>query len=373
MPRPSRDKPWLGLRNGVYQVEWYEPPTAEAKRRNPHAAGRTKRLGLRTRSAKEAQHRLNVFVESGYHKVDSALTVRAALNEYYAGHVAPRVRDKERALIAIRHLTAFFDETPLPTIDVDACHAFIRARAEGKVNDGWKAGEQTARRELAVLLAAAHHARKRKLIARDLMPEIELPPITHTNSVARFVTQEQLAGLFAKAKAKADFANMVDDDKEALHYRRVLDWMTLSYYWGARRNSVAKLEVSQIMFDQRLVSLSKDGEIATKKRRPPVPIFPEQEDTLQRLVREAVDGWLFGRGYNPYKPFHALCLDCGLPDDKAMPHVLRHSRATHLLEDGTPIYMVAQLLGDSIETVQSVYAHVSPHWPLRSLARNTGA
>jgi site-specific recombinase XerD len=90
---------------------------------------------------------------------------------------------------------------------------------------------------------------------------------------------------------------------------------------------------------------------------------------LQRLVREAVDGWLFGRGYNPYKPFHALCRDCGLPDDKAMPHVLRHSRATHLLEDGTPIYMVAQLLGDSIETVQSVYAHVSPHWHLRSLAK----
>jgi integrase len=368
MPRPSRDKPWLGLRNGVYQIEWYEPPTAEEKRRNPHAAGRTKRLGLRTRRASEAQHRLNVFIESGYHKVDSALTVRAALEEYYAGHVEPQVRDKERALIAIRHLTAFFDETPLPTVDIKACSAFIRARAKGEVNSS-QAGEQTARRELAVLLAAAHHARKHKLIAKDLMPEIELPKITHTNSVALFLTRDQLAGLFAKAKAKADFASMIDDDKEATHYRRVLDWMTLAYYWGARRTSVAELEVSQVLLDQELVSLSKPGEVATKKRRMPVPIYPEQHETLQRLVREAVDGWLFGRGYNPYKPFHALCIDCGLPEAKAKPHVLRHSRATHLLEDGTPIYMVAQLLGDSIETVQSVYAHVSPHWPLRSLTK----
>jgi site-specific recombinase XerD len=369
MPRSLRDKPWLGLRDGVYQIEWYKPPTAEEKRRNPHAAGRTKRLGLRTRSAKEAQHRLNVFVESGYHKVDSSLTVAAALQRYQEDHVEPRVRDKERALIAIRHLRTYFADTPLPTIDVDACHAFIRARAEGKVNGGWKAGEQTARRELAVLLAATHHARKRKLIARDLLPEIELPKITHTNSVALFLTRDQLAGLFAKAKAKADFASMIDDDKEATHYRRVLDWMTLAYYWGARRTSVAELEVSQVLLDQELVSLSKPGEVATKKRRMPVPIYPEQHETLQRLVREAVDGWLFGRGYNPYKPFHALCIDCGLPEAKAKPHVLRHSRATHLLEDGTPIYMVAQLLGDSIETVQSVYAHVSPHWPLRSLTK----
>ena len=30
----------------IYNVRWYEPPTEEAKRRNPQAKGETKRLGL---------------------------------------------------------------------------------------------------------------------------------------------------------------------------------------------------------------------------------------------------------------------------------------------------------------------------------------
>ena len=46
MPRPVREVPWLEQHNGVYNVRWYEPPTEEAKRRNPQAKGETKRLGL---------------------------------------------------------------------------------------------------------------------------------------------------------------------------------------------------------------------------------------------------------------------------------------------------------------------------------------
>lgn len=44
--------------------------------------------------------------------------------------------------------------------------------------------------------------------------------------------------------------------------------------------------------------------------------------------------------------------------DGAHPHRLRHTYATHLLEAGTPIHHVAELLGDSVETVESTYSHV---------------
>ena len=42
----------------------------------------------------------------------------------------------------------------------------------------------------------------------------------------------------------------------------------------------------------------------------------------------------------------------------AHPHKLRHSYATYLLEAGTPIHFVGELLGDSVATVEAVYAHV---------------
>jgi integrase/recombinase XerD len=39
-------------------------------------------------------------------------------------------------------------------------------------------------------------------------------------------------------------------------------------------------------------------------------------------------------------------------------HTLRHSYATHLLEAGTPIHHVAELLGDTVATVEGTYSHV---------------
>ncbi len=45
-----------------------------------------------------------------------------------------------------------------------------------------------------------------------------------------------------------------------------------------------------------------------------------------------------------------------LPD--AHPHRLRHTYATHLLEAGTPIHHVAELLGDTVATVEATYSHV---------------
>lgn len=42
----------------------------------------------------------------------------------------------------------------------------------------------------------------------------------------------------------------------------------------------------------------------------------------------------------------------------ATPHRLRHTYATHLLEAGTPIHHVAELLGDTVAIVESTYSHV---------------
>jgi integrase len=45
----------------------------------------------------------------------------------------------------------------------------------------------------------------------------------------------------------------------------------------------------------------------------------------------------------------------------AHPHRLRHSYATHLLEAGTPIHHVAELMGDTVGTIEGTYSHVLRH------------
>jgi integrase len=59
---------------------------------------------------------------------------------------------------------------------------------------------------------------------------------------------------------------------------------------------------------------------------------PRRVDGYSRVLREARDG--------------------------VNPHKLRHTYATHLLEAGVPIHHVAELMGDTVATVESTYSHV---------------
>ncbi len=340
MPKPPREIPWLEQRNGVYNVRWYEPPTAEQKQRNPQAKGETKRLGLRTRDAGEAAARFAAFLATGYHKTTAAgrLTVAGALEQYLDEHVEHKVVAKRRAYNVSEHLIAFFGTTPIAAIGVPECRAYTKSRTGAGVTGS------TARRELTALRAAARHALRWKRITLDQMPTFEMPAEFDDGQEARWYTKEEVALLLARAEG------------------RLRDFIVLAYGWGARRASVESLEARQVQLDKGVVNLQKPGQQITKKRRPIVPIYASQRETLERLVATTQDGFLFGRGYYSYRPFQVLCEACGIDEDRRHPHILRHSRATHMLMDGQPLLKVGGLLGDKITTVARVYAHHSTEW-----------
>jgi len=346
MAKPIREVPWLSQRNSVWYAYWHDK-----------ALGREKRLSLGTRDAGEAQDRFSAFLTN--RAVFAAgdkprYTVRQALDAYRAEHCTQKVIDQRRQEIIILRLRAWFGDMAFSDIDIPKCREYADARRKGLIGgrrDGaTKPGaESTISRELNVLLAAANHAMRWRRLGPTAnpptpMPSIELPPATRKD--AEWLTEKELQTVLRYA------------DPE-LH-----DYVMVHYYTGARRRSVEQLTPFQVDLARGRINLRRPDETPlqknSNKRRPIVPIDPAIRPIIERLlVKNQHTGWLFGANRNYYPRFQQFMTSLGMPE-KGRPHILRHSRATHLLHRGVSIFDVAKLLGDTVATVERVYGHHCP-------------
>lgn len=353
MPRKRRDVPWLEWRDGTAYVYWYDG-----------ARQRTERLSLRTADPVEAQKRFAAFLTEGHDviakKPGQGLTVIQALDDYLREHVAHHVVDRSRQEVIIGHLKAHFGDTAISGIDIPASRAYADARRNGEVGGGRRrkdktGSDSTIRRELVVLQAAANHAAKWKRIGPSATPPTGMPSIelTKENEVGPigdddWLTKPELQRVLATATG------------------RLKDFIVLAYDSASRKNAIERLARVQVDLPNSRVNLRSPTENInqrrSKKRRPVVPIGAAARPTYERLLIENKDSpWLFGAPVSMYRPFRNHLTGLGLAA-KARPHVLRHTRATHLLHDGVSIYAVAKLLGDTVATVERVYGHHSPEF-----------
>ncbi len=336
MARPKREVPWLGKRSGRFYAFWYDAEQGE-----------TRRLSLRTGDGGEAKDRFAQFLVEGVFgkpRASAGLTVSQALDDYYREHAAKKCADPRRQEDAIVHLKAFFGDLSLAEVDIPRSRNYADARRVGMVGGGTrrqgdlrKGSDSTIRRELVVLHAASKHAKRWKRATTVI--DIELPAEKRLgpDDEAPYFTRSELDMLLSTA------------DGELYHF------INLAYLTGARRRSIQELNLSQVKWSQRQIVLKPEAKRSTKKRQPIVPILPEMVPSLEALAGGRKEGRLFTMA-DFYQPFRGLCETLGFTD-RSHPHLLRHTRATLLLQGGVPIYDVAKLLGDSIVTVDRVYGH----------------
>lgn len=150
------------------------------------------------------------------------------------------------------------------------------------------------------------------------------------------------------------------DKTSNLKHRAIL---FIVYSAGLRVGEVVSLKVSDIDSDRMLIHV-KQGK--GKKDRYTVLSQIALEELRAYARKYRPEEWLFeggdGKGHlterSVQKVFDKACIAAGIKKDVSV-HTLRHSFATHLLESGTDLRYIQELLGHSSSKTTEIYTHVT--------------
>lgn len=326
MGRTSRDIPWPEVRDGWHYACWYDKETR-----------RTHRFSLKTRNAEEAQSAFAVFLTEGraiHQRISTQPTVEGVV-DFYLLEKGPKMANRSRQEIAGENLKRHIGKYRIGAVDGPVCRDYaIKRRAEGS-HQSDTVRNATINRELGALRAAATFAARNRFMAMGDLPLVHF---------------EEDDTRKRRALTRAELLLALETDDPDL-----FDYLMVLYYTGSRRRAIENLSKSQVDFAESVIHLAKPGEKQTKKRRPTIPLEDEIRPILERRFK-INPAQLFPRE-SMAKRLKKHLKAIGI-DDAAMAHTLRHTRATMLLLDNVAIHKVAQLLGDTVETVESTYAHI---------------
>ncbi len=172
--------------------------------------------------------------------------------------------------------------------------------------------------------------------------------------IERPIKQKQLP----KVLSKGEILNLIENTNNLKHRCIV----SLLYSAGLRRSELLNLKLEDIDSKRMLITIK-----AAKGNKDRMTVLsPTLLENLRDYFKEyRPQNFLFeGPGQRPYTASSVLKLismaakRAGIYK-KVTPHMLRHSFATHLLEDGTDIRHIQLLLGHSSTKTTEIYTHVA--------------
>jgi integrase len=150
-------------------------------------------------------------------------------------------------------------------------------------------------------------------------------------------------------------------------------FILIGIYTGTRAGAIAAASPiraegrSFVDLDHGIFYRLAQGKRATNKRQPPAPVPSRLLAHMRRWQRLGLVGSHFvefnGRPIVSVKTAFSRAVHlAGLSTDsgKIVPHTLRHTAATWLMQRGVPVWQAAGYLGMSAETLDRVYGHHSP-------------
>jgi site-specific recombinase XerD len=156
--------------------------------------------------------------------------------------------------------------------------------------------------------------------------------------------------------------------------------LALIYSAGLRGQEVINLKISDIDFERMTIHIRQ----SKYKKDRIVPLSPYMAKGLKKYLKaENPYTWLFN-GKHPGSQYSIRGLSWVMRENlkktsitkKVNLHTLRHTYATHLLEEGLNIVTLKELLGHAEITTTMIYLHVAqcdtikPHSPLDTLYKD---
>ena len=217
---------------------------------------------------------------------------------------------------------------------------------------------KTIARKLSAVKEFCKFLYSEKVIADNPAQNILTPK--QEKPLPKFLTPQEIEALITAAA-----------DNEDYRIQRIAVMIELMYATGMRVSELVALPVTAVNFAKGQVTIFGKG---SKERIVPVAAravktLQKYENLRQEFVAKnssskflfpslvAADGHLTRDAF--YKDLKKLAAECGIYPSRISPHVLRHSFATHLLNNDADLRSVQKMLGHENITTTEIYTHIT--------------
>jgi integrase/recombinase XerD len=176
-----------------------------------------------------------------------------------------------------------------------------------------------------------------------------------TLGIKRPKREKRIPAVLTKEEVKRLFANLPNKKSRLM--------ISLIYACGFRVSELLNLKLNDLNFEEMICQVRQAK--GKKDRIVNIPHFllkdlKKQTTAQQELKQDYLFTGLKGRlsERNIQKIVHSTAKKAGI-DKEVHPHTLRHSFATHLLENGTDIRKIQELLGHADLSTTQIYTHIS--------------